>query len=363
MPVQFEQIQVRESEAKELEQLMERIPCDVRVSVHFVPCNLSLHISQGGTDTSQGKVNILLQAYISKELVDDFALVSDMAYAAQNGGRIVRALLEIAISRKWANVTAVLIGLSKAIEKRLWPFDHPLRQFDLKSDTIYGLQERADEWSVAQLATLDASALGQLIHLNEQHGLALLNACKQFPTVQIDYDLRPLGYDVLKISIRVKRAFNWNTKVHGQAECFWLWVEDYDGLIILQLAHLLFRQNTNVLTLDFVISVLDGRPLPSVTVRYVSDLWMGAEDEVLIPLESLIMPTPSQCHSPILNLPFLSTSVFKNPTVERIFSQRVKNLNAIQTQAYWSLVNTKGHFLLCAPVGSGKSVMAQIVIW
>jgi antiviral helicase SLH1 len=295
--------------------------------------------------------------------VDDFALVSDMAYAAQNGGRITRGLLEIAISRKWANVTAVLMGLGKAIEKRLWPFDQPLKQFDLRADIFYGLQEWADEWSVAQLGTLGASALGDLVHLNEHHGLALLNACKQFPALQIDYDLRPLGHDVLKIAIRVKRAFTWSTRIHGSAESFWLWVEDYDGLIILQLAHLLFRQNTNDLTVDFVISVADGRPPPSVTVRYVSDLWMGAEDELSIPLESLMMPTLSRCHSPMLVLPFLATSVFKNPTVEKLFSERVRNLNAIQTQAYWSLVNTTCHFLLCAPVGSGKSVMAQIIIW
>ena len=61
---QFEQVQVRESEAKELEQLMDRIPCDVQVSALFVACCLILHVLQGGTDTSQGKVNILLQAYI-----------------------------------------------------------------------------------------------------------------------------------------------------------------------------------------------------------------------------------------------------------------------------------------------------------
>jgi antiviral helicase SLH1 len=85
-------------------------------------------------------VNILLQGYISRQPVDDFALVSDAAYSAQNGGRIVRALLEIAISRKWASVSAVLMGMSKAIEKRLWPFDQPLKQFDLKYDIFYGLE-------------------------------------------------------------------------------------------------------------------------------------------------------------------------------------------------------------------------------
>ncbi|KAF8076263.1 Sec63 Brl domain-containing protein [Lyophyllum atratum] len=347
MSTEFDQIQVRESEGKELEQLMERIPCDVK----------------GGADTSQGKVNILLQAAISREMVEDFALVSDMAYAMQNGGRIVRALLEIAISRKWANVTAVLMGISKAIEKRLWPFDQPLKQFDLRADIFYGLQEWADEWSVAQLATLDAAALGKLVHLNEHHGQAILNAAKQFPTVEIGYDLRPLGSDVLKIGVRVKRAFTWNTKVHGTAEPFWLWVEDHDGLIILQLAHLIFRQTTDIVNVDFIISIPNGIPPPSVTIRYVSDRWMGAEDEVFISLESLFMPGSSTSNTPLLELPLLSTSIVKNPMVEKMVSGRINHFNAIQTQTYWSLTNTACNALLSAPVGSGKSTVAQILVW
>ncbi|KAF9469005.1 Sec63 Brl domain-containing protein [Collybia nuda] len=347
MSTEFDQIQVRESEIKELEQLMERIPCEVK----------------DGAETSQGKVNILLQGFISKELVEDFALVSDMAYAAQNGGRIVRALLEIAISRKWANATGSLMGLSKAIEKRMWPFDQPLRQFNLKGEVFYGLQQWADEWSVAQLATLEPQALGSLLHLNEQHGFALLNAAKQFPTVQISYSLRPLGHDILKITIGVKRAFIWNAKIHGSVEPFWLWVEDYDGLTILQLSHLVFRQNTKNLNVEFLISIPNGQPPPSVTIRYVSDRWMGAEDEILIPLDSLTMPVSSYCHTPLLDLPFLTPSVLKNPTVENTFSKQVTYFNAVQTQTYWSLLNTRNHTLICAPAGSGKSTMARIMVW
>ncbi|KAF5387927.1 hypothetical protein D9615_000311 [Tricholomella constricta] len=348
MSTEFDQVQVRESEGKELEQLMSRVPCDVK----------------GGADTNQGKVNILLQGAISREMVEDFALISDMAYAMQNGGRIVRAVLEIAISRKWAKVTTVLMGISKAIEKRLWPFDQPLKQFNLRADIFYGLQEWADEWSVSQLVTLDAVALGKLVHLNEHHGQAILNAAKQFPAVQISYDLRPLGPDVLKISVRVKRAFTWNAKVHGTAEPFWLWIEDHEGLIIIQLAHLIFRQATEILTVEFIISIPDGLPPPSVTVRYVSDRWLGAEDETFISLESLIMPAPSSSNTPLLDLPLLSTSVIKNPFSEK-FRLRlgVDHFNAVQTQTYWSLVNTKCHALLSAPVGCGKSTMAHILVW
>ena len=110
---------------------------------------------QGQTDTSAGKVNILLQGYISCMRPEDFALVSDQAYAAKNGGRIIRALLEIAITRKWAKTSAVLMGMSKAIEKRLWPFDQPLKQFPLKADVFHKIELYADDYTPAELADND----------------------------------------------------------------------------------------------------------------------------------------------------------------------------------------------------------------
>ena len=38
---------------------------------------------KGGVENEYGKVNILLQSYISKSPVDSFSLVSDMSYIAQ----------------------------------------------------------------------------------------------------------------------------------------------------------------------------------------------------------------------------------------------------------------------------------------
>lgn len=37
----------------------------------------------GGSENTYGKVNILLQAYISRHYMDAFSLVSDQAYVAQ----------------------------------------------------------------------------------------------------------------------------------------------------------------------------------------------------------------------------------------------------------------------------------------
>lgn len=355
MSTEFNQIQVRDAEEKELILLGDIVPCEVKGRAETNP--------ERSIETSQQKVNILLQGYISRQPVEDFALVSDMAYVAQNGGRIIRALLEIAISRKWATVTTVLMGMSKAIEKRLWPYDQPLKQFDLKPDVFYALETWADQWAPAELATLGAEELGKLIHMNEHHGKALLTAVKQFPTVKILYNLRPLGPDVLKICVQVRRAFSWNDKVHGSSEPFWLWVEDHDGLNILHLSHLLFRQVTETLNVDFVISIPDGRPPPSVTIRFVSDRWMGAEDEANVSLETLTMPVVSNSHTPILDIPFLAPTVLQNPVVESIFANRINNFNAIQSQVFWSLLHTQSHALLCAPTGSGKTTLLVALVW
>ena len=47
---------------------------------HHSDCRL--HV-EGGVENSYGKVNILLQTYISRGMVDSFSLTSDLAYVAQ----------------------------------------------------------------------------------------------------------------------------------------------------------------------------------------------------------------------------------------------------------------------------------------
>lgn len=286
-----------------------------------------------------------------------------MAYVAQNGGRIVRALLQIAISKKWANVASVLMALSKSIESRLWPFDHPLRQFNLKPETLFSLEKWADDLSVSDITNLDANALGQLVHLNEAHGSAILNAAKQFPTVQVTFTLQPITSDVLKISLGVVRAFDWNNKIHGNSEPFWIWIEEEDGSNIIQLSHIIFHPTTELLNLDFFIPVPNGLPPQSITIRSISDRWVGAEDTITIPLDSLIMPPPAQPHTPVLNLPFLHVDELQPSSFQPGLPRRIHALNILQTQSYWNFVYNKHNALFCAPAGNGKSTLAGIAVW
>lgn len=280
-----------------------------------------------------------------------------MAYVAQNSGRIIRALLEISISRKWAHVTATLMSMSKSIEKRLWAYDHPLKQTQLKMETLHNIQRWCDELSVAELASFDAQELGKMVHLNEIQGAAILQAAKQFPTARLEYKLQPLASDVLKISLVIHKAFDWNHRLHGTIEPFWIWVEDEESLHILQLAHLVFHQSTDALDLDFVLSIPLGTKPSMVTVRWVSDRWLGAEEEIPISLEDLVMPPPPQCHSHLLSLPFLPVACLYPPLID-LYSTQFTSFNTIQTQSFWTFVQTNNLSLLCAPSGAGKSTLA-----
>lgn len=99
---EFSQMQSRDTEQQELDQLK-----------HFSsPCQVKSEAS-----TTPGKVNILMQGYISRASVDDFALVSDTNYVATNGSRVCRALFEIALSRSWPSAS-VILTVSKMLEKR-----------------------------------------------------------------------------------------------------------------------------------------------------------------------------------------------------------------------------------------------------
>lgn len=320
-------------------------------------------VTQGGANTSQGKVNILLQSFISHLPVQDFALVSDTAYVAQNGGRIVRALLEIAISRKLANATTTLMGMSKAIEKRMWPYEEPLRQLHLKAEILHGLDESRAEYYPAELATMTAAELGDLIRLNEYQGRALLTAAKQFPSLELAYSLRPLGPDILRVIVTVIRAFDWSTRVHGFVEPFWLWVEDHEEDTILQLTQIFLHESTDSLDVEFTISISPDTLPPSITIRLVSDKWLGADNELHVELGGISMPSAFHSHIQRVDAGFLPLSSIRLPALRDNLRSHFREFNAIQTQVFWTLMNTKSNILVAAPSSCGKSFLAHIVIW
>ena len=348
MSGEFDNIQSRDSESKELTRLNEEATkCDI----------------EGGMDTVHAKTNVLLQAYISRARLEDFALVSDSAYVAQNAARICRALFMIALNRRWGYQCLVLLTLCKAIERQIWPTQHPLHQFDLPPPIMRNLDTKSSVSSIEALRDLEPAEIGQLVH-NNGMGKTIAKMLDNFPTVTIEAEIAPLNRDVLRIKLYINPDFVWNDRHHGTSESYWIWVENSETAEIFH--HEFFILNRKKLyddhELNFTIPLSD--PLPTqIYVRAVSDRWLGAESVTPVSYEHLIRPDTESVYTDLLDLQPLPIAALKNPLLEEIYGRRFQFFNPMQTQIFHTLYHTANNVLLGSPTGSGKTVAAELAMW
>lgn len=348
MSGEFDNIQSRDSESKELSKLRDEA---IRTEV------------EGGIDDAHIKTNILLQAYISRASLEDFTLVSDTNYVAQNAARICRALFMIALNRRWGYQCLVLLSLCKSIEKQIWPFQHPFHQFNLPQPILRNLDQKPAVSSIGSLREMDSSEIGQLVH-NHHMGNTITKLLNHFPTLSVEVEIAPLNRDVLRIHLYIAADFQWNDAQNGTSESYWIWVENSETSEIYHHEYFILTRKKlyDSHELHFTIPLSD--PLPNqIYVRAISDRWLGAETVTPVSFQHLIRPDTESVYTDLLNLQPLPISALKNRLLEEIYIQRFQFFNPMQTQIFHTLYNTSTNVLLGSPTGSGKTVAAELAMW
>ncbi|KAJ6076125.1 hypothetical protein N7499_008106 [Penicillium canescens] len=348
MSGEFDNIQSRDSESKELQRLRDEV-AQTEVA--------------GGNDTPHAKTNLLLQSYISRAKIEDFALASDTGYVAQNAARICRALFMIALNRRWGYQCQVLLSLCKSIEKQIWPFDHPFRQFDLPQPVLRNLDDKLPATSIESMREMEPAEIGQLVH-NHRMGNTLSKLLDNFPTLSVETEIAPLNRDVLRIRLSIYPEFTWNDRHHGASESFWVWVENSETSEIYHHEYFILSRKKlyDDHELNFTIPLSD--PLPSqIYIRLISDRWLGAETVTPVSFQHLIRPDTESVYTDLLNLQPLPVSALKNPILEELYGQRFQFFNPMQTQIFHLLYHTPANVLLGSPTGSGKTVAAELAMW
>lgn len=342
---EFRNITVREEEKIELLKLLERVPIPIKESI----------------EEPSAKVNVLLQAYISNLKLDGFALMADMVYITQSAGRLLRAIFEIVLHRGWAQLAEKTLALCKMVDKRMWQSMCPLRQFKkISEEVIKRIEKKNFPWE--RFYDLGHNEIGELIRMPKL-GKTLHKHVHQFPKLELAVHVQPVTRSTLRVELTITPDFQWDEKVHGHSEAFWIWVTDVDGENILHHEYFLlkskFSEDEHVV--KFFVSVFEPLP-PQYFIRVISDRWIASETQLPVSFRHLILPEKYPPPTELLDLQPLPVSALRNPEYESLYSENIQFFNPIQTQVFNTLYNTDENVFLGAPTGSGKTICAEFAI-
>lgn len=282
---EFQSMKLRQEELEELQTLA------------ATACPLGLHgagADDGGrvliTDAAD-KTFVLLQAYISRERIKSFTLISDMNYVNSNAARIARALFEMSLKKQEATASIKLLRIAKSVEKQIWWFQTPLRHFEdeLGKQVFVALEglgsNRYDSFaSVISLLDMDAKEVGQMCKWSKGGG-KIQHFIRLLPNLDVSCEVHPVTRSVLRFEVTITAAFKWMKRWHGGAQAFWLFVEDSDADRIYHHEYVTFsfRTYTEPLVLDMLIPAFETLP-DQYTLRILSDSFVGVEFIFPVPL-------------------------------------------------------------------------------
>ncbi|KAH9778124.1 DExH-box ATP-dependent RNA helicase DExH14 [Citrus sinensis] len=283
-------------------------------------------------DEEQNELETLL--YISRGWIDTFSLVSDAAYISASLARIMRALFETCLRRGWCEMSLFMLEYCKAVDRQIWPHQHPLRQFDkeLPAEILRKLEERGAD--LDRLQEMEEKDIGALIRYT------------------------PGG----RIGLAITPEFTWKDRFHGAAQRWWIIVQDSESDHIYHselftLTKRMARGETQ--KLSFTVPIFEPHP-PQYYIRAVSDSWLHAEAFYCISFHNLALPQARTSHTELLDLKPLPVTALGNNIYEALYN--FSHFNPIQTQIFHILYHTDNNVLLGAPTGSGKTISAELAM-
>ncbi|KAI3652633.1 hypothetical protein MP228_002058 [Amoeboaphelidium protococcarum] len=305
MSEEFKFITVRLEERVEMSRLIEQVPIPVAEPA----------------EDPLAKVNVLLQCYISQLKLEQFSLMSDMVYITQSAGRLMRALFEICLHKKWAHATSQALELCKMVHRRMWSVMTPLRQLPgaVDADILRRLERKEFPWQ--KLVLLNPQELGELVR-NPKAGRVLKDAIQQIPRLDVQASIQPITMQKLKIELQIGANFTFNDQVHNPGgETFWILVVDGDGSSVLHYEQFVLYPDAieDQQSVSFHVPVL--MPLhPNYFVSVVSDAWIKSESRIALSFKNLILPPPADRYIEIAqDYPCVSVDSVLNQQLQQYF--------------------------------------------
>ena len=353
---EFRYIPVRSEEKMELGKIKEMVPIPIKESI----------------DEPTAKINILLQAYISRIKLEGFAILSDMVYITQSAGRILRALFEMCLKNRWSSVAKMALNMCKMVEQRMWLTNTPFRQFPRSACPLSVVQRlERTKLDFQKFYDFDIPEIAEFLKDNQTARL-VHRLAREFPRLDLHAHVQPITRSLLRVELTLTPVFKWNDIFHGTAQLFWVIVEDVDGETILFHDQFLLRKkyigshiSDSLLTtgdehvMDFTIPMFEPM-MPQIYISVVSDRWLHSETKLAVSFRHLILPELLPPHTKLLDRQPLPLTALRNQEFVSLYP--FTHMNKIQTQVFQTAFNTDNNFFVGAPTGSGKTMLAEIAL-
>eukprot|EP01013_Petalomonas_cantuscygni_P032652 TRINITY_DN5927_c0_g1_i1.p1 TRINITY_DN5927_c0_g1~~TRINITY_DN5927_c0_g1_i1.p1 ORF type:complete len:2313 (-),score=404.58 TRINITY_DN5927_c0_g1_i1:3397-10335(-) len=346
---------------------------DLTVHCRFPPRFHSEKTGEGAA-TVDWKVNILLQVLLSGRgsEIQSHSMKCELNYVAKQAPRLVAALFQVALYRGMRTRAILFHQLALAVEKEMWPTQHPLRQFPRGELPTFILDRlEAAKCTVQRILDLDASEVGNVVR-SGVYGRTIRTLAERLPAFEMSVTARPVTATILRVHVAILPTFRWGSgALHGGSEACWLLVGDTDSDHMYHCERVVVTRRTarasDTIDLHFSIGVLQvlssrgaGALLPShYTFTLVPERWLGVSHRVVVPTRNIVVPQTFTPYTPLHRLAPLPTAALPD-RFQRAFGFRL--FNPIQTQIFHTVFNTDANVLVGAPTGSGKTVAADLAV-
>ncbi|KAI8382525.1 Pre-mRNA-splicing helicase BRR2 [Nakaseomyces glabratus] len=343
---EFKYVSVKQEELIELKTLYDKSPIPVSVPL----------------EEPSSKINLLLQAYISKIKLEGFALNADMIFVTQNAGRLLSAMKEICLVFGWSTTTKYLLELTKSVHYQMWPVCTPLRHFKTcPKDVIRRAESSSFPWQ-NYLKLTKASDVGKVIR-NEKYGKLVLDLLQRYPKLEVSYICQPITPSLILIQLEILPDFVWDPKIHGFGEIFFVLVEDVSGSSILFSQKIVIKESDvgkeYVLSIPIQLSVSQQKRLPpNIFITVTSEKWNQFSKVLPIQLNNLKLPKKLPSKEIVNSIESLNLS--KELPSDFVKALGFNSLNKIQSDVFNKVYHGTENLLVCSPPCTGKTTLALL---
>jgi len=179
----------------------------------------------------------------------------------------------------------------------------------MPEEVIKKIEKKSFPWE--RLYDLGPNEIGELIRMPKL-GKTIHKYVHQFPKLDLVSHIQPITRSTLRMELTLTPDFQWDEKVHGHSEAFWILVEDVDSEIILHNEFFLlkkkFAEDEHVI--KFFVPVFEPLP-PLYFIRVISDRWIASETQLPVSFRHLILPEKNPPPTELLDLQPLPVSALR----------------------------------------------------